>query len=63
MMRAEENLSTAVVISIISNRPSVQGEEITGLVALWLEEEPSSLVPRCMRPSVFLVFPPHLGQV
>jgi hypothetical protein len=39
-----EDLFREVVVSIVSDRPSVPGNEIAELVVPWLEEEPTSLV-------------------
>jgi hypothetical protein len=63
MMRAEEDLFRAVVVSVISDCSSMPGDEITELVAPWLEEEPTSLVLRRLRPCVFLLFLPRPEQV
>jgi hypothetical protein len=40
----DEGLLRAVVISIVSNRPSVPGDEIAVMIPPWLEVEPTSLV-------------------
>jgi hypothetical protein len=62
MARAED-LFKEVVVSIVSDRPSVPGDEITELVAPWLEEELTSLVLHRLRPRVLLLFLPRLEQV
>jgi hypothetical protein len=44
MTRAEDDLLHVVVVSVISDRPMVSGDEIAALIAPWLDVEAASLV-------------------
>jgi hypothetical protein len=55
MTRAEEDLRQAVVVSVITDKPSVPTDEIAALIAPWLEMEATSLVLRQVVPLVFLL--------
>lgn len=58
MSSTEEELQKAVVISVISDRSSVPGEEVAALLSPWLEVEEGS-VSLCRLPvSSFLLFLP-----
>jgi hypothetical protein len=55
MTRAEDDLANAVVVSVISDRPAVDPQEIAALVVPRLDVEPASLVLRQVSPSSFLL--------
>jgi hypothetical protein len=55
MTRAEDDLANAVVISVISDRPAVDPQEIAALIAPRLDVETASLVLRQVSPSSFLL--------
>jgi hypothetical protein len=47
-----------IMVSVITNRPSVPKDEIAELIAPWLDIEPTSLVLRQLRPLVYLLVMP-----
>jgi hypothetical protein len=63
MSSAEEDLKKAVVISVISERSSVPGEEVAALLAPWLEVEEGSLSLLRLSVSSFLLFLPSVRLI
>jgi hypothetical protein len=63
LTRAEEDLSKEVVVSVISDRPDVAGDEITSLIVPHLNVAASVLVLRHFTPSSYLLFVPRLEMV
>jgi hypothetical protein len=63
MTRAEDDLANAVVVSVISDRPAVDPQEIAALIAPRLDVETASLVLRQVSPSSFLLVLPSQEMI
>jgi hypothetical protein len=63
MIRAEEDLRQAVMVTIISDRPAVLAKEVAALIATWLEVEPVSTILQQVARLMFLLMLPSIKLV
>jgi hypothetical protein len=60
MIRAEEDLRQAVMVTIISDRPVVLAKEVVALITTWLEVEPASTILQQAARLMFLLTLPSI---
>jgi hypothetical protein len=63
MIRAEEDLRQAVMVTVISDRPVVLAKEVVTLIATWLEVEPVSMIHQQAVGLMFLLTLPNIKLV
>jgi hypothetical protein len=63
MIRADEDLRQAVMVTIISERPVVLVKEVVALIVTWLEVEPATMILQQAARLMFLLTLPSIKLV
>jgi hypothetical protein len=63
MIRADEDLRQAVMVTIISERPVVLVKEVVALIVTWLEVEPATMILQQAVRLMFLLTLPSIKLV